>query len=84
MTSAEPARTTAYSTDIGWRVVWLRKEVGLDYKEIAVRLQIGIGTAHRIYHRYLEGCVYCTGASTNEKNRHELSKFQREKKKKIA
>ena len=54
MTSAEPARTTAYSTDIGWRVVWLRTGMGLDYKEIAVRLQIGIGTAHRIYHRYLE------------------------------
>ena len=28
------------------------------------------------------GCVYCTGAGTNEKNRHELRKFQREKKKK--
>ena len=46
MTSAEPARTTAYSTDIGWRVVWHRIGMGLTYKEIVICLQIGVGTAH--------------------------------------
>ena len=46
MTSAEPS---AYSTDIGWRVVWQRIGMGLTYKEIAYRLQIAVGTAHRLY-----------------------------------
>lgn len=54
MTSAEPARTTAYSPDIGWRVVWQRIGMGLAFKEIAIRLQIGVGTAHRLYARYVD------------------------------
>ena len=53
MTSAEPARTTAYSPDIGWRVVWQRIGMGLSFKAIATRLQIGVGTAHRLYARYV-------------------------------
>ena len=53
MTSAEPARTTAYSPDIGWRVVWQRIGMGLSFKAIATRLQIGVGTAHRLYTRYV-------------------------------
>ena len=52
MTSAELARTTAYSPDIGWRVVWQRIGMGLSYKEIATRLQIEVGTAHRLYTCY--------------------------------
>ena len=40
MTSAEPARITAYSPDIGWRVVWQRIGMGLTFKEIAICLQI--------------------------------------------
>ena len=52
MTSAEPARTTAYSPDIGWRVVWQRIGMGLSFKQIATHLQIGVGTAHRLYARY--------------------------------
>ena len=48
-TSAEPARTAAYSSDIGWRVVWQRAGMGLSFRDIATRLQIGLGTAHRIY-----------------------------------
>ena len=52
MTSAEPSRTSAYSTDIGWRVVWQRIGMGLTYKEIAYRLQIAVGTAHRLFQMY--------------------------------
>ncbi len=52
MTSAEPSRTSAYSTDIGWRVVWQRIGMGLTYKEIAYRLQIAVGTARRLFQRY--------------------------------
>ena len=54
MTSAEPARTTSYSPDIGWRVVWQRIGMGLTFKEIATHLQIGVSTAHRVYTRYID------------------------------
>ena len=52
MTSAEPARTTAYSPDIGWRVVWQRMGMELSFKAIAIRLQIGVSTAFRLYKKY--------------------------------
>ena len=54
MTSLEPARTTGYSPDIGWRVVlvWQRLSLGYRYKDIAMRLQIGVGTAHRIFKKF--------------------------------
>lgn len=53
MTSAEPAQTAAYSTDIRWRVVWQRVGMGLTFQQIASRLQIGITTAYRVYQRYV-------------------------------
>ena len=53
-TSAEPARTAAYSSDIRWKVVWQRAGMGLSFREIATRLQIGLGTAHRIYKKFEE------------------------------
>ena len=52
MTSAEPARTMAYSTDIGWRIVWQRIGMGLSFRDIADRLQISVSTAHRLYMRF--------------------------------
>ena len=52
MTSLEPARTTGYSPDIGWRVVWQRLSLNYRYKDITMRLQIGVGTAHRIFKKF--------------------------------
>ena len=54
MNSAKPARTTAWVPDIGWRVVWQRIRMGLAFKEIAIPLQIGVGTAHRLYAKYVD------------------------------
>ena len=51
-TSAEPARTAAYSPDIGWRVVWQKLGMDLTFRQIAERLQIALGTAHRIFKRF--------------------------------
>ena len=72
MTSAEPSKTAAYSIDIGWRVVWQRIGMGLTYKEIAIRLQIAVSTAHRLFQRYES-----TGdvAPLNRAERHELRKL---------
>lgn len=50
--SAEPSRTTGYSRDIGWRVVWQKVGMGLTYRQVASRLQIGLGTSHRIFERF--------------------------------
>ena len=51
--SIEPSRTKAYSPDIGWRVVWQRAGMCLTFKDIASRLHISVGTAHRIYTRFV-------------------------------
>ena len=54
MSSAEPAKTVVYSLDIGWSVVWLRMSCDMSYRSIAKRLQIGIGTAHKIISRFVD------------------------------
>ena len=53
-TLAEPACTAAYSPDIRWRVVWQHAGMGLSFRDIATQLQIGLGTAHRIYKKFEE------------------------------
>ena len=53
MTSAEPARTTSYSTDIRWRVIWQRLGMGLTFREIAAHLQIGVATSHCLFEMYV-------------------------------
>ena len=50
--SAEPAQTTAYSPDTGWRVVWQRLGKDSTFKQIGKRLQIAPSTAHRIFSRF--------------------------------
>jgi len=53
MTSAEPKRTAAYSHDIALRVVWMRLGMDLTFRSIADRLQIGLGSAYRLYQCYV-------------------------------
>ena len=52
--SAEPGRKTPYSADLGWRVVWQRLGMEMQFREIARRLQIAVSTAHRIFKRFEE------------------------------
>ena len=54
MASAEPGRKSGYSRDIVWRVVWQKVGMGLTFREIAERLQIADGTAHRIFWKFQE------------------------------
>lgn len=54
MTSAEPSRKTAYGRDIAVRVVWQKLGMDLSFRAIAKRLQIGVGSAYRLYRRYIE------------------------------
>ena len=50
--SAEPGRKTAYSADIGWRVVWQYIGMNYSFEDIGKRLQIAPSTAHRIFTRF--------------------------------
>ena len=52
--SAEPGRKTPYSPDIGWRVVWQRLDMEMQFRDIASRLQIANSTAHRIFKHFEE------------------------------
>jgi transposase len=54
MTSIEPRRTQAYSSDIGLRIVWQRAGMGMSFQDIAARLQIGVGTAHKLWKRFVD------------------------------
>ena len=52
MSSCEKSRTNAYSSDILWRVVWLRLAKELSCREIARQLCIGYGTVVRTLHSF--------------------------------
>ena len=72
MTSAEPTRKTPYGKDIAIRVVWQRLGMGLSFRDIAKRLQIGVGSAHRIYQRYMQTSVF---TPSDRRKRPELRKL---------
>lgn len=47
MTSCESRRSSAYSEDLRWRVVWQREGLGYSCKEIAQNLNIDTSTVYR-------------------------------------
>ena len=51
--SAEPSRTTAYSDDIRWRVIWQKLVRELSFVQIAQNLNIAVGTAYNIWSRFV-------------------------------
>ncbi len=48
MTSCEPRRRTAYSTDLRWRMVWQRQVLGHRYETVATNLNVDKATVWRI------------------------------------
>ena len=48
MSSCEPSRSSAYSEDMRWRIVWQSYGLGVSNKEIASNLNIGVSTVRRI------------------------------------
>ena len=53
MTSAEPYRRSAYSKDIAIRIVWQKLGMDLTFRESFKHLQIGVGSAYRLYRRFI-------------------------------
>ena len=48
--SCEPRRTSAYSEDLRWRMVWQKEVLGLSYKEIGNHLNVDPSTVCRTVH----------------------------------
>ena len=48
MTSCEPLRSSAYSEDMRWRIVWQSQALVIPYKEIATNFNIDLSTVKRI------------------------------------
>ena len=50
--SCEPKRTSAYSEDIRWRMVWLRELQGYTLDKVAANLCVDVSTVHRIVSKF--------------------------------
>lgn len=76
MTSAEPARTSAYSADIAIRVVWQRMGMGMTFRDIAKRLQkVGLGSAHRLYRHFTETRDFKKAERSSRRHTRKLDEF---------
>ena len=49
MTSCEPHRSSAYSDDIRWRIVWQRHALGRTHQSIATNVNVDVSTVGRIH-----------------------------------
>ena len=74
--SAEPMRRSAYSVDIATRVVWMRLGMNMKFRSIVRRLQIGLGSAYRLYKRFvLTGELSSEKKSKSRPNSRKLDEF---------
>ena len=48
MASCEPHRSSAYSDDIRWRIVWQRHALGHTHQAIATNLNVDVSTVRQI------------------------------------
>lgn len=53
MTSCEPARCSAYSNDLRWRMVWQTEALGLSNEQAAKNLGVDKSTVSRMRHKFL-------------------------------
>ena len=69
--SCEPMRTSAYSEDIRWRMVWQREVQGLTLEQVAWNLSVDVSTVHRIVKK-LEETESVSEKKYSVANRHQL------------
>ena len=55
-TSIESRRTSAYSEDLKWRIVWQKEVLGYKCKDVAVNLGVDAATVSRTVARFRETC----------------------------
>lgn len=75
MTSAEPSRRAAYGRDMAIRVVWQKLGMNLSFRDIARRLQIGVGSAHRLYNRFIKDGEFSPPKRTNRPGSRKLDEL---------
>lgn len=51
-TSCEPRRTSAYSEDLRWRVVWQSEALAYSPFKIAENLSMDVSTVRRVMHTF--------------------------------
>lgn len=59
MTSCESRRSSAYSEDLRWRIVWQREGLGYTYKQIATNLNVDASTVSRTLHLFRNSGSVC-------------------------
>ena len=52
MASCESKRSSAYSDDLRWRIIWQQEALNLKYSDIAVNLFVSESTVRRIVQRF--------------------------------
>ena len=61
MTSSQPSRSSAYSEDLRWKIIWQRFSLELPVKSVARNLSIDESTVRRICTRF-----NCTGTVSKQ------------------
>lgn len=54
MTTAQPQRTSPYSDELRWRMVYQSYGLNLSYRQIAANLNVDVSTVSRVINRYEE------------------------------
>ena len=65
--SYEPSRTSAYSEDQRWRMVWQREALGFTYDQIAANLGVDKSTVQRTVQLFLNNGSVCKRPYPKEK-----------------
>ena len=67
MDSCEPSRTSAYSDDLRWRIIWQVEGLGYSVKQVAQNLSIDKSTVYRIHDRFGATGSVCKSIYPKEK-----------------
>ena len=73
MASCEPRRSSAYSEDVRWRIVWQSQALSLSSKEIAINLNIDMSTVKRILHIFTTTGDVCKRTYPSERSYRKIS-----------
>ena len=71
--SYEPSRTSAYSEDLRWRMVWHREILGFTYDQIAANLGVDKSTVQRTVQLFLSNGSVCKRPYPKEKTFRKLT-----------
>ena len=72
--SCEPRRTSAYSEDLRWRMVWQKEVLGLSYQEIGSHLNVDPSTVCRTVHIFHQTGGVCKKKYPRERAFRKLTK----------